>query len=198
MPDDRLNTVDAVREQLKAHPNPVLAAVAPLLNAVDVADLISQLDQVTIPETADVAEQAAWQADAEEMRAAWSDFTATADADSRTWSNFRRFTTNRQRGSSLGGVQLLTIHKAQGREFKAVAVVGMNDGQIPDFRARTSADREAELRTFYVATTRARRSLLLTRALQRRTPYGSRRTEPSPFLEYMPSAGSAASSHAGY
>jgi len=194
VPEEQLVSVDAVEQQLRAHSNPVLAAVAPLLSAGSVAELISQLDQVAIPETADVAEQAAWQADSEEMRAAWADFTATVDTDSRTWSNFRRFTTNRQRGSSLGGVQLLTIHKAQGREFKAVAVVGMNEGQIPDFRARTPEDRRAELRTFYVATTRARRSLLLTRALQRRTRYGSRRTDASPYLSYVPGTDSEESS----
>ena len=74
------------------------------------------------------------------------------------------------------------MHKAQGREFKAVAVVGMNDGQFPDFRATSDSARKAELQAFYVAATRASRMLVLTRALVRPTRYGNRFAEPSPYL----------------
>lgn len=83
------------------------------------------------------------------------------------------------------GVRLLTVHKAQGREFKAVAVVACNKGQFPDFRATSVEEMAAELRTFYVAVTRASRSLLLTRARQRSTRVGQRSTEPSPFLRLV-------------
>ena len=79
-------------------------------------------------------------------------------------------------------MRLLTVHKAQGREYLAVAVVGLNDGQFPDFRAQSEAAFKDELRTFYVAITRARRVLLLSRSRSRMTRYGSRRTQPSPFL----------------
>ncbi|MGK2957332.1 MAG: 3'-5' exonuclease [Acidimicrobiales bacterium] len=54
----------------------------------------------------------------------------------RTYGNFRQHIARCQRGDSLDpGVRLLTVHKAQGREFKAVVMVGCNEGQFPDFRA---------------------------------------------------------------
>jgi len=85
-----------------------------------------------------------------------------------------------------GRRRLLTIHKALGREFRAVAVVGLNDGQLPDFRARTQEEKLAELRTFYVAVTRPSRILLLTRAARRETRYGARPSDPSPFIAFIP------------
>ncbi len=88
------------------------------------------------------------------------------------------------------GVRLLTIHKAQGREYRAVAVVGLNDGQLPDFRATSDAEMLSELRTFYVAVTRPSRSLLLTRPRSRQTRYGPRSSDPSPYLTLVASAGS--------
>ena len=82
------------------------------------------------------------------------------------------------------GVRMLTVHKAQGQEYKAVAVVGLNDGQLPDFRATSAEDQLSELRTFYVAVTRPTRVLLLTRPQSRITRYGPRSTEPSPYLRF--------------
>ncbi len=70
-------------------------------------------------------------------------------------------------------MRLLTVHKAQGREFKAVAIVACNEGQIPDFRANGNEAMTAELRTFYVAITRPSRSLLLTRLAGAPDPYRS-------------------------
>lgn len=96
------------------------------------------------------------------------------------------FCARAQRGDDLSpGVRLLTVHKAQGREYAAVAIIGLNDGQFPDFRAKTDAALRDELRTFYVAITRPRRILLLTRPAMRDTRYGPRRTEPSRFLDLL-------------
>jgi DNA helicase-2/ATP-dependent DNA helicase PcrA len=61
-------------------------------------------------------------------------------------------------------LKLLTIHQAKGREFTAVAVVGLHDGIIPYHNKYNalSSDGEAEARRlFYVAMTRARRILHL-------------------------------------
>lgn len=77
----------------------------------------------------------------------------------RTFGNFHQHIFRVQRGNMLdAGVRILTIHKAQGREFTAVALVACNDGQIPDFRATQQAEREAELAAFYVAVSRASRA----------------------------------------
>lgn len=127
-----------------------------------------------------------WEADRREIVASWEQFARRTDAVDRSWSGFRAFITRMQRGSDAApGVRLLTVHKAQGREYRAVAVVGLNDGQFPDFRAKTEKQHRAELRAFYVAVTRPARALLLSRALERDTRAGPWTTQPSGFLEFL-------------
>jgi DNA helicase-2/ATP-dependent DNA helicase PcrA len=81
--------------------------------------------------------------------------------------------------SSQQRVPVLTIHQAKGLEFDVVFVAGCSDGDLP--RRRSMADRrgEEERRLFYVALTRARRSLILSRAAY---TDGGRPKAPSPFL----------------
>lgn len=127
-----------------------------------------------------------WAADLKQLDEAFDSFRTHTDVAARTFSNFRQHIARCQRGDGLSaGVRLLTIHKAQGREFRAVALIGCNEGQIPDFRAQDEADRRSELRAFYVAVTRPTRALLLTRALSRQTRYGPRPTQRSPFLDFV-------------
>jgi len=56
-------------------------------------------------------------------------------------------------------LKLLTVHASKGREFEAVAVVGMNEGRFPHFSAKTEAEIEDGRRSAYVALTRAKRLL---------------------------------------
>jgi DNA helicase-2/ATP-dependent DNA helicase PcrA len=79
-------------------------------------------------------------------------------------------------------VPVLTIHQAKGLEFEVVFVAGCSDGDLP--RRRSMADRrgEEERRLFYVALTRARRTLILTRAAY---SDGGRPKQPSPFLKSL-------------
>jgi uncharacterized protein (TIGR00375 family) len=83
-------------------------------------------------------------------------------------------------------VSLLTMHAAKGLEFPVVFVVGLEDGLVP-FSWGASADDERgpdaeERRLFYVAMTRAKDRLILSRAVERHWR-GERRTlPPSPFL----------------
>ena len=65
---------------------------------------------------------------------------------------------------------VLTVHSAKGLEFKVVFIVGLNDGLFPLSRAITSQntnDLEEERRLMYVAITRAKERLYLTRARTR-------------------------------
>jgi DNA helicase II / ATP-dependent DNA helicase PcrA len=70
-------------------------------------------------------------------------------------------------------LRLSTIHYAKGREYKAVALIGLRKGAFPYYKAD---DVEAEKRLFYVAITRARQLLMYVAEADR---WGN---PPSPFL----------------
>ena len=60
------------------------------------------------------------------------------------------------------GVRVITIHQSKGLEFDHVFVPGMVDGKFPMWRAIEDDDTEEDRRVFYVAVTRAKKSLTLT------------------------------------
>jgi DNA helicase II / ATP-dependent DNA helicase PcrA len=86
-------------------------------------------------------------------------------------------------------VSLMTLHSAKGLEFDVVFLAGLEEGLLPHSRSFDSPDGiEEERRLFYVGMTRAKRSLVLSRARYRRT-YGSqgmRASLASRFLEEIP------------
>ncbi len=86
-----------------------------------------------------------------------------------------------------GMVTLMTVHTAKGLEFPAVFVTGMEDGTFPHQRALADPDELAEERRLaYVALTRARERLYLTRAGVR-TSFGMPNEQPaSRFLSDVP------------
>ncbi|XAZ26212.1 ATP-dependent helicase (plasmid) [Sinorhizobium sp. B11] len=57
-------------------------------------------------------------------------------------------------------LRLMTIHESKGREFAAVAVIGLKEGSMPHFKARSPEAIAAERRQFYVAVTRAEKLLM--------------------------------------
>jgi DNA helicase-2/ATP-dependent DNA helicase PcrA len=59
-----------------------------------------------------------------------------------------------------GSIKLLTMHRAKGREFDAVAIVDLHEGRVPHFKARTVEEVEEARRVLYVSITRARRILM--------------------------------------
>ena len=66
------------------------------------------------------------------------------------------------------GVELVTFHGAKGREWRAVHVVGAEDGFVPIAWATTDAEKAEERRLFYVAVTRATDQLSITWSASRR------------------------------
>ncbi len=58
-------------------------------------------------------------------------------------------------------MKLLTMHRAKGREFKAVALIDLHEGRIPDYRATTPEAIQEATRLFYVAASRAKQLLML-------------------------------------
>ena len=80
-------------------------------------------------------------------------------------------------------VTLATVHSVKGLEFRCVFVVGMEEGILPVSRAAGSdEDMEEERRLMYVAITRAKERLYLTRSKSRYL-YGKR--EPSARSKFL-------------
>jgi DNA helicase II / ATP-dependent DNA helicase PcrA len=67
------------------------------------------------------------------------------------------------------GITVCTIHKAKGREWNSVAVLGLEEGQLP---GKTAERLEEWRRFFFVAITRARSNLLVCSAAKRRASWG--------------------------
>ena len=67
---------------------------------------------------------------------------------------------------------LSTIHQAKGLEWHTVFIIQLNDGQLPHtYSLEDEEEIEEERRVFYVACTRAKKNLYLTRPQTRSTAY---------------------------
>jgi DNA helicase II / ATP-dependent DNA helicase PcrA len=88
-----------------------------------------------------------------------------------------------------GQVTLMTLHNAKGLEFRAVFMIGLEEGIFPHVRSLEENSLEEERRLCYVGMTRAKERLVLLHA-SRRSLYG--RTDanlPSRFLDELPAEG---------
>jgi len=84
-------------------------------------------------------------------------------------------------------VTLLTMHSAKGLEFPVVFLVGMEEGIFPTSRSQYDADGlEEERRLCYVALTRAKEKLWLSRAESRVMYRDIQHNKPSRFLSEIP------------
>src|SRR3954454_13488523 len=83
-------------------------------------------------------------------------------------------------------VTLMTLHNAKGLEFRAVFMIGMEEGIFPHSRSLEQQGLEEERRLAYVGMTRAEERLVLTHA-SARSLYGSRSYNlASRFLDELP------------
>lgn len=80
-------------------------------------------------------------------------------------------------------VALMTMHAAKGLEFPVVFIAGCEEGLIPYQSNNRPTDIQEERRLFYVALTRAKRHLILTKADYRRVNGHKQPRQLSPFLE---------------
>jgi len=93
------------------------------------------------------------------------------------------------RGEEGGQVTLMTLHNAKGLEFRAVFMIGLEEGIFPHARSVEEGSLEEERRLCYVGMTRAKERLSLTHAM-RRSLYGrSDANLPSRFLDELPVQG---------
>jgi DNA helicase-2/ATP-dependent DNA helicase PcrA len=75
------------------------------------------------------------------------------------------------------------MHTAKGREWKCVFLVGIVDGLMPIYLARSQKKASEERRLLYVAATRASVSLRMFQSPVRHAISRKRFHQPSPFLE---------------
>jgi DNA helicase-2/ATP-dependent DNA helicase PcrA len=88
-----------------------------------------------------------------------------------------------------GQVTLMTLHNAKGLEFRAVFMIGMEEGIFPHSRSIEENTLEEERRLCYVGMTRAQERLTMTHAM-RRNLYGRYDANlPSRFLDELPNLG---------
>ena len=84
-------------------------------------------------------------------------------------------------------VQLMTMHSAKGLEFPLVFLSGMEDGLFPHQRSIADPNGlEEERRLCYVGITRAKQTLYVTYAEQRRLHGMDSFSQPSRFISEMP------------
>ncbi len=88
-----------------------------------------------------------------------------------------------------GQVTLMTLHNAKGLEFRAVFMIGVEEGIFPHSRSIEENSLEEERRLCYVGMTRAKERLTMTHAM-RRNLYGRVDANlPSRFLDELPESG---------
>jgi DNA helicase-2/ATP-dependent DNA helicase PcrA len=88
-----------------------------------------------------------------------------------------------------GQVTLMTLHNAKGLEFRAVFMLGMEEGIFPHARSIEENSLEEERRLAYVGMTRAQERLTLTHAMRRSLFGRSEANLPSRFLDELPELG---------
>lgn len=95
--------------------------------------------------------------------------------------------TDQDRNDDQDCVSLMTIHLAKGLEFPNVVIAGAEEGLFPHSRSLLEPKQmEEERRLMYVAMTRAKKRLLITRARERYT-FGNYAVNPaSRFLKEIP------------
>jgi DNA helicase-2/ATP-dependent DNA helicase PcrA len=83
---------------------------------------------------------------------------------------------------------MMTLHSAKGLEFPVVVLAGLEEGLFPHSRSSEDVEElEEERRLCYVGMTRARSKLVLTGAARRRIFGEYQNSEPSRFIDEVPS-----------
>jgi len=103
------------------------------------------------------------------------------------WLQFVTLLTSEDLAGDRPSVSLMTVHAAKGLEFEHVWLCALEEDVFPHARAAADdAEREEERRLMYVAMTRAKTSLCLTRARVRMRAGSLERQKSSVFLAEIP------------
>ena len=91
-----------------------------------------------------------------------------------------------EKEESGDAVTLITTHSCKGLEFPHVFLVGVEEGLLPHSRSAVEGTLDEERRLFYVAITRAMRTLTITHCLNRKKYGQTFLCHPSSFLKELP------------
>ena len=140
--------------------------------------------EVAMNKIVDYGEAHEWGDSARTLAAAWENYRRLTSVQDRSLKGYLWHLEKIQRTRPTDpGVRLLTIDRAKGLEFKAVAIIGARDGMIPHYRAISDKEINEERRRLYVAMTRASRELVISWPMTTVDRYGRSHTQqPSRFL----------------
>lgn len=125
----------------------------------------------------------------QELISTMDDETASAPAE-RLQTFLEEITLDNEREDEDEGpgnaVTLITMHSCKGLEFLNVYIVGLEDGLLPHSRSKLEGTLDEERRLFYVAITRAMRTLSISHCCGRKRYGQVMPCHPSPFLKELP------------
>jgi DNA helicase II / ATP-dependent DNA helicase PcrA len=110
--------------------------------------------------------------DIKEFLKLWKGFLKNTSSESQNLSNFRYFLALNSVDENKQGLALATIHTVKGLEYDIVFLMGMNEGVLPDYRAKDKKALAEERNNAYVAVTRAKKCIYVTYPKSRIMPWG--------------------------
>ncbi len=83
------------------------------------------------------------------------------------------------------GITLSTIHTVKGLEFEIVFLIGMNNGILPFYKAKTKKEIAEEKNNAYVAVTRAKFCIYVTYPLSKIMRDKPKNQQVSMFIQHF-------------
>ena len=124
--------------------------------------------------------------DIEEFEKLWNGFIRSTSFNNQTLSNFRYFLAMRSIDENKKGITLSTIHTAKGLEYEILFLIGMNNGVLPFYKAKTEKELAEEKNNAYVAITRAKHCINVTHPKIRKSFDGKEKQQQvSRFINYF-------------
>jgi len=96
--------------------------------------------------------------------------------------------THADRGEPGDAVRLMSLHGAKGLEFRAVFIIGCEDGNLPHEHSIDEGSLEEERRLMYVGITRAKERLYLSHSAETKRWGEHMHLLPSRFIDELPAA----------
>lgn len=105
--------------------------------------------------------------DIQEFENLWTGFLMNTASNKQSLANFRYFLAMKSVDENKKGITLSTIHTVKGLEFEIVFLIGMNNGILPFYKAKTKKEIAEEKNNAYVAVTRAKFCIYVTYPLSK-------------------------------